>query len=370
MDKAIHIQRGREHIIGRPWPLNLMVVFGIDPDDDLAKDFVDIFNMLDDTHAKFLSLKYFNMSKKEEIMRSMEINEYWYRKHYRDSIECLMKMLKKSEIFKKYFLSKEERADQIIEYLNLDDNKTYSSESEYVDAVSRYVRQVTNTDSNKKVKSIFETNIDELKAFGMTEEAYKTFKIRDIKTVGDISGFLSTNTFKPNKKLCITLNSLKSVYKALSLFGVNLDQSCINFYVDNKKKNMADIMNKYMLTQSSKQACKPSDRDVDITEDVINDLKDYINWDLVAGLVKMSPEFIEKHIDKISFIYLSYNRHLTESFVEKHLVDYEFNHNLLNLFFNGVISLNFINKHGTQDQLYYACKYMNNRSDQDWLREF
>ena len=56
--------------------------------------------------------------------------------------------------------------------------------------------------------------------------------------------------------------------------------------------------------------------------------------------------------------------------LSKDFVDYEFNHNLLNLFFNGVISLNFINKHGTQDQLYYACKYMNNRSDQDWLREF
>ena len=352
-----------------PWPLNIMKAVGLDPDESLSKDFIEIFNKLNNTYAKLLSLKYFNALTKEELMKSMNLNRYYYEKYSKNSISELKHMLENSEVFKKYF-TKSEPSNSSVQSFDTDSSKKYSSPDECVDLVSKYIRHVVNKDPNNAIKSIYETNIDELKNHGMSEEAYRAFRIRDINTVGNVSNFLSANTFKPNKKLCITLSSLKSVYRALSELGVNIDQYTINSYVDPKKKNMAEVINKYMITQSSKQACRPSDRDVDISEEVIDYLADYINWDLVAGLVKMSPAFIERHIDRISFIYLSYNRHMNEAFIEKHLVDYEFNHNLLNLFFNGVVSLNFIHKHGTQDQLYYACKYMNNRSDQNWLKEF
>lgn len=119
------------------------------------------------------------------------------------------------------------------------------------------------------------------------------------------------------------------------------------------RKSMADCINGYIqfIVNYELLSCI----NVELTQEAVEYLDEYIDWDLVSYCVKMDSEFLEAHIDKLNFGHLSYNRHLPKEFIIKHLDKLD----LYTLFYFEAVDIHFVCEYGKKDEIQHCMRRYN-----------
>lgn len=336
-----------------PYPLNLIIDFGMDPDIYNKDDVLKNIGYLSESQIDAINFRYKECLSSSETADIMGITKSKYLRLLNDARIYLFR-------------------NCVPRYVEDNTEEYYEEDDEPIETES------VSSNSEQDIGSKLDISIDELVTREYIGQTVSD-KLKDVNlyTLGDLLSYV--NKYKSDI-CCIAGLSHDEYYQLaqslsnFSIYSSNIFYGLISAKVvyENDdyylKKGIADSLNAYMRDKVSKPLTKPSDRDVHFDENAVEFVSEYIDWFLVSGLVKMSSYFIEKNIDKLDKYQLSFNRHISESFVIEHLNDYEFKYNLINLYLSGAISLRFIAMYGTKVQLDYAYKIKKNNPQYLWLR--
>ena len=119
------------------------------------------------------------------------------------------------------------------------------------------------------------------------------------------------------------------------------------------RKSMADCINQYISFIVNSSMLR--DISVELTQEAVGFLDEYIDWSLVSYCVKMDNDFLESNIEKLDFGHLSYNKHLPEKFIINHINKLD----LYTLFYMGAVDINFVAEYGDNDEFRRCMRHRN-----------
>ena len=94
-----------------------------------------------------------------------------------------------------------------------------------------------------------------------------------------------------------------------------------------------------------------------LSEEFIEKYIDKVNWKFISQYQKLSEEFIDKYKDKVEWSYISLYQTLSEEFIEKHGDKVDWNYIFMYQILSKEFSKEFIEKHGDKVDWWYISKH-------------